>query len=222
MGGVVDVLRVASALALAYLLGSLPFGVLVSGLWGRDPRIVGSGRTGGTNVYRTAGLPAAVLTVLLDTAKGLAAVVLASWLVPEAAYGSGATFVVSLAALAAIIGHNHSAFLGFKGGAGTAPNLGAALALDPRVFVAALAAGALGLVVARVAAVASIIASAVICLAFAWRVIDAAAAPSLLVYAVGQLVLVLWALRPNIARLRAGTERKISGRRPESAGAAER
>ena len=176
---------------------------------GKDPRQVGSGRTGGTNVYRTAGLVPAVLTIAGDIAKGWVAVALATWLVP----GEGQVLTVALAALAAILGHNHSLFLGFRGGAGATPNIGAVLAIDPVVGLLALAVGAVGLLGVRIAAVATLSVSATILVGLAWRVVSAAgpyASPAILLYAVGQLALIVWSLRPDIARLRAGTERRIT------------
>jgi glycerol-3-phosphate acyltransferase PlsY len=201
--------------ALAYLLGSVPVGVLACKPYGKDPRRVGSGRTGGTNVYRTAGAVPALVTVVGDTAKGLLAV----WLAERLVAGEGQVLAMSLAALAAILGHNHSLFLGLKGGAGATPNLGAALALDPIVGLVSMGFGALVVLLTRYASVGTLSVSVAILALLAWRVVSAGgpyAEPALLVYAVGQLVLIGWSLRPNLARLRAGTERQLSfGRRGE-------
>lgn len=194
---------------LGYVLGSLPFGVIVCRLQGKDPRAVGSGRTGGTNVYRTAGLPSALLTIAGDFAKGFVAVRIAAWLLAGQG-GDPSVWAMSLAALAAILGHNHSLFLGFRGGAGSTPNAGAVLAFDPLVLAVGLAGAALGLLWIRIASVASLILAALICAGLGWRVFDGGLPPAALTYAVGQLLLVVWALRPNIARLRLGTERRIT------------
>jgi acyl phosphate:glycerol-3-phosphate acyltransferase len=205
------------AVVLSYLLGSIPVGVVICRPLGKDPRQVGSGRTGGTNVYRTAGLLPALLTIIGDIAKGWLAVALATWLVP----GDAQVLTVALAALAAILGHNRSLFLGFRGGAGATPNVGAVLAIDPVVGLAALAVGAVGLLGVRIAAVATLAASATILIGLCWRVVTANgpyASPAILVYAVGQAALIVWTLRPNIARLRAGTERRITFGRAARAG----
>jgi len=196
----------ALAVAAAYVLGSIPFGILVCRPLGKDPRSVGSGRTGGTNVYRTAGMPAALLTVAGDIAKGYAAVRFAQAIVPQ---GSWAEWAMALAALAAILGHNYSAFLGMRGGAGSTPNVGALLAFDPRAFGIVLVVAAIALFGIGVASIASITLSVAIAAAVTWLVVDGLLPPAALAYAVGQLALVLFALRPNIARLRAGTERRI-------------
>jgi glycerol-3-phosphate acyltransferase PlsY len=194
------------AVIVAYLLGSIPVGVLVCKPLGRDPRTVGSGRTGGTNVYRAAGMPAAVLTVAGDIGKGYLAVLLADRLVS----GELNAWAQALAALAVIIGHNYSLFAGFKGGAGSTPNVGAVLRIDPAAFVLAFFTGATLLFGLKIASLASLTASAIILLAILWRVIAGTLPWPLLIYGVGQLVLVVWALRPNIARLRAGTERRLT------------
>jgi glycerol-3-phosphate acyltransferase PlsY len=197
------------AVSAAYLLGAIPFGVVVCRPMGLDPRQVGSGRTGGTNVFRTAGMPAALITVTADILKGFVAVRIAAMLVPANTYGGVSAWAMSLAALAVIVGHNYSVFAGFRGGAGSTPNIGALLAYDPRVFVAAIVFSAVVLFGIRIASIASLALSGVIFLAISWRVIDGSSPPPALVYGAGQLLLLVWALRPNIARLRAGTERRI-------------
>lgn len=174
---------------------------------GIDPRRVGSGRTGGTNVYRAAGPLAGILTVLGDVLKGALAVWLAARLVP----GELNALAMAAAALAAIVGHNWSIYIGFKGGAGSTANIGAFLALSPSVWwfaAAALIACAVWYLV-RVAAIASLTLSALIlaaCLAFVLR---GDRSPAILLYGFGQLAIVAWALRPNIARLLRGEERSV-------------
>src|SRR5215210_2789088 len=112
----------------AYLIGSIPMGfVIVKAISGQDVRQVGSGRTGGTNAMRAAGLSAGVLTALLDALKGAAGVWLAKWLLPANTEALG----MVAAGLGAILGHNYSIFLRFKGGAGGAPCVGAAMAIWP-------------------------------------------------------------------------------------------
>lgn len=201
--------RLLTALAVAYLMGAIPFGVVVCRPFGKDPRSVGSGRTGGTNVYRTLGLPAALLTIALDILKGYLAVQVALWLLPLQTYATAAAVAAALAALAAIVGHNWSVFAGFRGGAGSTPNIGALLAFDPALFLVALAVSTAALLGIRMASVGSLILSATILAGIAWRVVDGALPPATLIYAVGQLVIVTWALRPNLRRLRDGTERRI-------------
>lgn len=192
-----------TALLLGYLVGSVPSGVLIGRLYGVDPRQVGSGRTGGTNVYRAAGPKAGLLTAFADAVKGLLVVLLIRSLFPDA------PFAAAFAGLAAIVGHNWSVFLKFRGGAGTMTNLGVLLALSPAVLVITAAAGFLALFLSRMASVGSLTAAWVAFAAFvALGVIGRVPMPFAL-YGIGQAVIITWALRPNIKRILAGTERRI-------------
>lgn len=200
------------AVLVAYLLGSIPCGVWICRPLGKDPRLVGSGRTGGTNVYRTAGALPALLTVLGDGLKGALAVWAAQRLVPGP--GAGHDLAVALAALAAILGHNYSFFAGFAGGAGSTPNIGAFLALSPHWawFLLAAILGGLVWKLSRMASVASLTLSATLLVLCIWFVASGQRPPSLLIYALGQLALVTWALRPNLRRLREGREIRVDDR----------
>src|SRR5512139_3411327 len=111
----------------AYLIGSIPFAVLMSRLFGlADPRSYGSGNPGATNVLRSGSKAAAALTLLGDAAKGAVAVWLVRAFGPPFGVGE---LTVALAALAAFAGHLYPVFFGFKGGKGVATFLGALLAL---------------------------------------------------------------------------------------------
>jgi glycerol-3-phosphate acyltransferase PlsY len=113
-------------IALAYLLGSLPFGLLLAKvLGGKDVRKSGSGNIGATNVARVAGPAAGIITLLLDTAKGAAAV----WLAGR--YSEQSAAAIMLAGIAALVGHCFPAWLKFKGGKGVATALGVFLMLAP-------------------------------------------------------------------------------------------
>lgn len=121
---------------LGYLLGSVPVGVLATAMYGVDIRKVGSGRTGGTNAWRAAGLKAAVPTVLGDALKGAAGVLLIRSLAgvyfPQVDEISVA-IAASLAGATAVLGHNWSVFLGFKGGAGGITTAATIVALSPLI-----------------------------------------------------------------------------------------
>jgi glycerol-3-phosphate acyltransferase PlsY len=194
----------------AYLIGSIPMGfVIVKAISGQDVRQVGSGRTGGTNAMRAAGLSAGLLTALLDALKGAASVWLAQWLLGPSNEAIG----MVLAGLCAILGHNYSIFLRFKGGAGGAPCVGAAMGIWPwSVFIIA----PLGLLVLfgiGYASVATLSVAVIITLLFAYRTyVLNAAPPEYILYGVGALILLAWALRPNIRRLLRGEERIIGWR----------
>src|SRR5512136_377646 len=118
------IVAIAASAVIGYLLGSIPTGYLVIRLIrGEDIRRHGSGRTGGTNAMRAGGVGAGALTTIGDALKGYTAVSVARWLVgPGMLATSLGAFAVALSGLMAVIGHNWSIYLGFKGGAGTAPN----------------------------------------------------------------------------------------------------
>jgi acyl phosphate:glycerol-3-phosphate acyltransferase len=196
------------AILLGYLLGSFPTGFIAGRVFGNvDVRTVGSGRTGGTNVLRSAGRTAAIVTIVGDILKGVLAVVLA-----RAIWGEDARVAEMTAALAAffvVYGHNYSIFLKFKGGAGTMTGAGALLALHP--FLVPLA-GIIPLVmtyITRMSSIGSMLGSAIALLlgaVLAWY--DVIPDASLFFFA--PFFLLSWyAHRPNIQRLIAGTERRI-------------
>ena len=120
---VAALLLAVALIVIAYLLGAIPWGVVIARvIGGPDPRSVGSGRTGGANVARTLGLRWAVLAGCLDIAKGLVAAGL-----PILLHAGDATVI--LAALAAVIGHSRSPFIRFAGGRGVSPGIGGLLAI---------------------------------------------------------------------------------------------
>lgn len=129
------ILIIAGAL-LGYLLGSVPVGVLATAIYGVDIRQVGSGRTGATNAWRAAGLKAAIPTLLGDALKGVAAVLLIRYGATAFLPGAGEIAVAAAASLAgagAVVGHNWSLFLGFKGGAGGITTAATIVAISPLI-----------------------------------------------------------------------------------------
>jgi glycerol-3-phosphate acyltransferase PlsY len=184
------------AFALGYLLGAIPFGLVLTRLAGKgDIRQVGSGNIGATNVLRTGSKGLAVATLLLDALKGAAAVWIASRLWPD-----GARF----AAAGALIGHLYPVWLRFRGGKGVATLLGvlAALLWEAAIVYAVVWIGLL--LVVRISSVAGMVAAA--------SAPAAAAAlgredfvPILAVFA----LLVIWKHKANFVRLRAGTEPRV-------------
>lgn len=190
-----------------YLLGSIPVGLLlVRATTGRDIRDIGSGKTGGTNTIRAAGPWIGLLTALLDSVKGMVAVWLARAVV-------GIPAVEALAGLLAVVGHNYSIFIGFKGGAGTACTIGGALALWPWNGAILVAAGVLVLVIVRYASVGSIVVALLLPIVFALRAWLADAPWAYLIHGLGTMTLTLWALRANIQRLLSGNERRLTLRK---------
>jgi glycerol-3-phosphate acyltransferase PlsY len=192
-----------------YLLGAIPVGLVVGRLAGGvDLRDVGSRRTGATNALRALGPGWAVAVLLLDIGKGLAAVLLARLLYQAGPPGSP-EWVEAAAALAAVVGHNWSVFIGFRGGRGVATTGGGLLALAPLALAMVVP---LMLVVlwrtryvsaaSLVGAVAAVPATAVLALVGAggWAAVG---------YALAAGAIVVASHADNIARLRAGTERRI-------------
>ena len=183
--------------ALGYLLGSVPFGVVMARLFGLgDLRRIGSGNIGATNVLRTGNKPAAFLTLVLDAAKGAVAVLLA-----RLALGEDAAQVAGLAAFA---GHCFSLFMGGKGGKGVATFLGTLLALAWPVGLAACATWLASAFAFRISSLAALLAAL---LAPVAALVLGRPEAALFALLLGALIFVRHA--PNIARLLAGTEPRI-------------
>jgi len=195
------------AALLGYLLGAIPIGLIVGRLTkGIDLREYGSHRTGATNALRTLGLPAAALVFLLDVGKGVAAVLLARlFFVDDPLVG----WAAAVAGVTAIVGHNWSAFIRFTGGRGVATSAGGLGAMSPWTIVI-LAPIVIGMIWrTRYVSLGSITGGllAPVVTAVLWS-LGAATVPAIAYAAVSGL-LVTAAHADNIARLRAGTERKI-------------
>ncbi len=184
---------------LGYLLGSIPFAVVSSRLFGlADPRSYGSGNPGATNVLRSGSKPAALLTLFGDGAKGWLAVFLAQQF-------GGQPQDVALAGFAAFFGHLHPLFLGFRGGKGVATAAGVLLGFSPWLGLAALAVW-LGVVWFFRYSSLGAIAAAITAPLFALRLLES----SDMVTAVFCIALLLfWRHSGNLQRIRAGTEPKI-------------
>ena len=196
-----------------YILGSIPFGLLIVRLkTGKDIRDVESGRTGGTNVVRAAGLGAGLLTAILDILKGAAAVWIAQTISPEN------HFIHVLAPLAAILGHNNSIFLAerdengtlrLRGGAGGAPALGGAMGLWLPMFPIVVAVAGIVWFTLGIASLATMTIPIIVIIVFAIRAALGQQPAVDIWYGVIAEILLLWALRPNIKKLLAGNERVI-------------
>ena len=131
-----DLLLIIAGALLGYLLGSVPVGLLATKVYGVDIRTVGSGRTGATNAWRAAGLKAAIPTLLGDALKGAAAVLLIRYIAGAFFPNMDAVAIAAAAALtgaAAVVGHNWSLYLGFKGGAGGITTAATIMAISPLI-----------------------------------------------------------------------------------------
>jgi glycerol-3-phosphate acyltransferase PlsY len=211
LGWPAAVRTIAAALG-GYLFGSIPFGFIIIGvLRERDITEEGSGRTGGTNALRAGGFGAAALTVIGDLLKGIAGVTLARLLFP------GSLWAEVFAGWGVVLGHNASIYLAFRGGAGTAPNMGVAAAFWFPSLVFTLLFFPLGMFVIRIASLTSLIVGLFIPALFAVRAALGQGPWEYVVYGLGALLLVAYALRPNIKRLLNGTESLVDLRAQERA-----
>jgi glycerol-3-phosphate acyltransferase PlsY len=186
------------AIVAAYLIGSIPFAQLLSQRHGIDLRRVGSGNVGASNVLRTVGTSAAILAVALDVVKGTVAVLMAQRLT------SGASAPVA-AGLASVIGHMYPIWLRFRGGKGVATSAGVFAVLTPAAFGAAAAVFILAVTITRFISVGSIAAALTLA---GWTLLTDVPT-SVGMGAAAAAVVVIHAHRTNMARLVAGTERRI-------------
>lgn len=207
----------ATALILiGYILGSIPSGALIVRLaTGRNILHVGSGRTGGTNAMRAGGSLAGVATGLFDVVKSFLAIQLCRWFLP------GNFWLEALTGMAVVLGHNYSLFLVewrqtpigkipiFHGGAGGAPTLGAATAFwFPSLFIV-LPVGLLVFIFIGYASVTTLVGGLTVLVIFAVRAALGYSSKWYVVFGAVTLCLMAWSLRPNIERLKNGTERVV-------------
>jgi len=198
---------------MCYLIGSIPFGlIIVKMATGKDVRQIGSGRTGGTNAMRAAGFLAGAATAILDVMKGVASGWIAEWLVP------GDPWLKVLAAIFALWGAIHSIFLiekdesgrlRLRGGAGGATGLGGAIALWNPSLLIILPVGALIYLFVGYASVTTISVAVSALVIFAIRAFVNNQPVQYIAFGVAALATVLYALRPNLKRLKEGTERVV-------------
>ena len=203
------------AILVAYLLGSIPVGVLATRLVkGVEVTEIGSGRTGATNVYRAAGVWGLTLTTLGDVLKGVFAVQLAQFATMLAqAIGPGTiglSWIVPLAGVAVIAGHNWSIFLNFRGGAGTVTTVGVLAAMNPWVAAAVIALGIIALIVSRMASAGSITLALAMAPALAISGALDATPWAWISFGVVAGAFTIYALLPNIRRILSGQERRLN------------
>jgi len=202
-----------------FLLGSVPFGLLLGKLKGIDIREHGSGNIGATNVFRTLGRKTGIICLILDALKGFLPVYLAVKLTPDTPAGQTIEVVT---ALASILGHNYSPWIGFKGGKGIATTAGAIGGIMPPV--------ALGLLIlifivvtktTKYVSVGSIATAIALPLLTLWgsyhhgKIADGTWNKPLFIFSLVAGSLAVWKHRTNIARLRNGTEHKIGQKKKE-------
>ncbi|SMB21033.1 1-acyl glycerol-3-phosphate synthetase component [Sterolibacterium denitrificans] len=189
-----------------YLLGSLPFAIITTRLFGMaDPRSYGSGNPGATNVLRSGNKLAAVLTLLGDAVKGWLAVWLAQHFGAEAANPT----TIAAVGFAALLGHVFPVFIGFKGGKGVATAAGVFLGFSGLLALACIGVWLAVAVITRYSSLAAICAALAAPL-FGWWLLDVPQAVAL----AGMSLLVIWRHQQNIRNLLAGTESRIGRKKP--------
>ena len=191
-------LTLALCMAGAFILGSIPFGLVIAkSIKGIDPRKAGSGNIGSTNVARLCGWPCGVLTLFCDIMKGTLPVLIAVHVLPD-------QFLHSLVALSAVMGHIKSPFLGFKGGKGVATTIGALIPLAFLPLLCAVACFFVVVFITRYVSLSSMTMAVALVVFYAvfgyWQ---------LMPLGVLLAVMIIWAHRSNIGRLMRGEESKF-------------
>lgn len=217
---IVDVLITILTAAVAFLLGSIPFGVLVSRLFfGKDVRNTGSGNIGFTNSVRSIGVSGGIVVFLGDFFKGLGAAAIGMHLAPLFFTGdaplcaNAADFLVSVATLSATLGHIFCPWLGWKGGKGISTAFGASFIAMSVPAALCLFAGFLFVVFCtRYVSAGSIAAAILYPEAAVWTRLDS---PLAIVLLAATGIVVIWAHRENFHRLMEGTERRIGAKRDQ-------
>jgi glycerol-3-phosphate acyltransferase PlsY len=211
-----EMLVMLGILILAYLIGSIPFGlVIVKIKTGQDVRQIESGRTGGTNAMRAAGFAAGLATAIFDLLKGAVVVWISRRILP------GNPWIEILAPVAAILGHNYSIYmiernsegkLRLRGGAGGAPCVGGSMGLWAPSILVIIPIALLILYFIGYASLATISVSVISIFIFAYRAWLGLSPWQYVIYGMIAFWILVWALRPNIRRLIQGNERLIGYR----------
>ncbi len=199
-----------TVILIAYTIGSIPFALLIARWWGADdPRRAGSGNPGAANVWRVSGATAGVLVAALDIGKGALSVTLARHITDQPA-------APAAAGLAAIVGHVYPVWLRFRGGKGVATASGVFAVLSPIALVPLLTIFAVAVALTRYISLGSVLAA----LALPPIVYLSGSSVPTVVVAVAASALIVSRHRTNLARLRAGVERRLGA--PETSGAGSR
>ena len=199
---------------LAYLLGAVPFGLMVARSRGVDIRAVGSGNIGATNVFRSVGRNWGLLTFLLDMGKGLCGAQLIPRLAAALSGGSAAapsTGFALLCACLAVVGHNWPVFLKFKGGKGVATSMGALIGIAWQAALIGLLVWIVVLLISRYVSLASISAAAILAGVSWWLYRDETILLPIVLSLLGLTAILRH--RPNIQRLLKGTENRFNFKR---------
>jgi acyl phosphate:glycerol-3-phosphate acyltransferase len=201
------VILVIVAGVVGYLLGAIPTGLIIGRVYKNvDITRVGSQRTGATNVLRTLGPGAAAIVFLCDALKGVLAVLISN------ALTSGDALAASIAAIAAVVGHSYSIFIGFRGGRGVTPGLGALLVLAPVAAVIAVALGAVMIILTRYVSLGSVVGTGSGGLALCLMAVAGIEPRPYLIYGVVAAAFIIISHRDNLSRIASRTERRLGER----------
>jgi len=190
-----------AAIVTAYLIGSVPFALLLARRWGADLRLVGSGNLGATNVLRASGVKAGVLVALLDVSKGALSVILAERF-------AGAPAAPAAAGVAAVVGHIYPVWLRFRGGKGVATACGAFAILTPAALPAALSIFFVTVWATKYVSLGSVLAT----MALPPLAYLLGSSTSAIAAACSAAAIIVFRHRSNLIRVRSGTERRIGVR----------
>lgn len=192
---------------LSYLLGAVPFGLLIAHAKGVDIRKVGSGNIGATNVFRSVSKPFGILTFAADALKGLIPALLFPRIAAWAAQAEAAPWLGLLFGALAIAGHTWPVYIGFKGGKGVATSAGALIGFAPAAAGIGLLTWIVLFAATRYVSVASIVAAVVVPLAGWWRYREQGPVLPVALTVLG--ILIVWRHKSNIQRLMNGTEHRF-------------
>ncbi|MGA9047431.1 MAG: glycerol-3-phosphate 1-O-acyltransferase PlsY [Dehalococcoidia bacterium] len=209
------IIKYVAVALMAYLVGAIPFGLIVSRrLYGIDIRKHGSGNIGATNVFRVLGTKAGLITLVLDLAKSALPVLAAGYIIADdkiflAGYDIHAQFAQVLAAILVMVGHNWSVYIKFKGGKGVATFVGGMLVINWFVCLVGVLIGGIVILITRYVSLGSILGALGTLLVLSAAVLLTIAAPVYMIYGLLAVGLIVFQHRTNIIRLQAGTESKL-------------
>jgi glycerol-3-phosphate acyltransferase PlsY len=215
---VILIFKYLAIAVVAYLLGAIPFGLIISKtMVGVDIRQHGSGNIGATNIFRTLGTKLGLITALLDLGKAALAVWLSMLIIGNdpfmvAGRDIHVQFAQCLAAIMVMVGHNWSVYIGFKGGKGVACFIGGLLVINWMVALVGLGAGIIVALTTRYVSLGSMLASLCVLLVMVILALLAIVAPLYALYGLVAAGLIIYQHRTNITRLQAGTELKLGDR----------
>ncbi len=213
------IIKLLAIALIAYLLGAIPFGLIISQkLGGVDIRQHGSGNIGATNVFRVLGIKYGILTAVLDVGKAVASVLLAGLIIGNeplmvAGYDIHVPLAQIVAALMVMVGHNWSVYIRFKGGKGVSAFFGGLVTINWFVALVALAVIAVVVIITRYVSLGSMTAALGALLTFVALTVMGMTTPIYVIYGLLAVLLIIYQHRSNIQRLLSGTENRLGDKK---------